>query len=165
METECVLKNGCYFSKSAKSKEKTGFYEKDMLAVIRTILFMQVFRIFPSNSISDIMKSGEIGYSNESDIKHHAIELHEAIELLDSLLGSGFSKVVSHPLLKWYYEYDKSWKYYPFNAHLKFPSADDFVKLRKFVNASCCEYSQTTHFMLSSNLDNRIPLQGRQKSL
>ena len=163
----CILKNGYYFTKVAKSDEKVFFTETNMFSIIRTVLFMHIFQLGPSDSIIDIINSGEVHYEfpDKDYVRVKRIDFANAITILDELFGTGFSHVTRRVLNKWYLEYKTSWEYFPFVAAVKLPCADDYGKLARFVNLSTSKHNETTQFILGNDKDNRYWLQNNTKHL
>lgn len=161
---QCKLKNGLYFSKESRSDEKIRFTESDMYSLVRTVLFMHVYHVGPEESIVDIVNTGEVSYAVDVSIVNH-LTVDIIIELLDSLFGDGFARIVRRVVIKCYNEYCTIWKYYPYNPKLHFPSAADYINLAKFVNITECEYAPCELFIITNSTDYKIPLQQMLKIL
>lgn len=165
-KTYAKLNNGFYFKKVARSDEKVRYTETDIHSIVRTVLFMHVFECEPDNSLLDIINSGDVSYKLDPDFRQrNQLTLQDVKELLDQLFGENFAMVVRRVVSKCMLEYNNIWKYYPFVSNLRLPSAQDIVKLARFVNASMSVFSGTTLFLLENSTDNRIPLQGNIKYL
>lgn len=161
------LPNGFYFGKVTRSDEKLIYTEQDMTSVVRTVLFMHVFKLAPCESIRDLIYGARVTYPVDSDITVHQPDLtiRRISDIVDSVLGERFCTVVSRPLVAVYSEYKYSWRYHTFGQRVALPSALDFVRLHRFVNAPRCELSAATRFVLCNFDDHKIPLQGRVKRL
>lgn len=166
---ECRLKNGLYFSKESRTDGKIRFNEQDMEAVVRTVMFIHAFRLTPNQSIADIVQFGSIDYTvgNFLNVQFYPFEsLCNVIYLLDSLFGGHFSAVVRRVIMKCYNEYRLIWLNFQFTElAVNMPSADDYVKLLRFVNCATYKYSATTQFLTKNVLDHKIPLQNSIKNL
>lgn len=154
----CLLKNGYELVRSPRSDEKICIKEKDLFAIIRTVLFLRVFDIGPSQSLNEIVSSGLVSF-NEDKVHLRVINLEEAVSLLDDIFGTGFSSTVSKTLSRWFYEYKTSWSYYPFVRDVKLPSATDILKLYEFINMIQGQHTQTVRFLRSNVMDNNMPMQ------
>lgn len=163
------LNNGFILSKEARSDEKVRYTENNMFAIIRTALFMYVFEWQPQESVVDLVNTGEL--SDASLVLHtstpNLLDIKVARQLLDHLFGKGFSRITRRVVGKCMSEYLNVWRCYPFHrsSRLRLPSVADFLKLIRFVNASTCDYSEITLFLLENTTDHRIPNQGPQKDL
>lgn len=161
----CLLKNGFYFTKEARSDEKVRYTETDISCIVRTILFMYVFQVSTSDSLLDIINNGDVRYTFTEFKFVNVLTTDIAKRLLDSLFGDGFSFIIKRVLSKYLIEYNRIWRNYPYINSIQLPSASDYLKLVRFVNASQCQYSTATQFILSNSQDHKIPLQSNVKFL
>lgn len=161
------MSNGFYFSKVTRSDEKLIYTERDMTSIVRTVLFMHVFRLAPCESVKEAIYGGRITYPVDGDITVRQTDLTIGCmrDIVDSVLGERFCTVVSRPLVAVYSEYKYAWRYYGFGHRVALPSAVDIVRLYRFVNLPRCELSPATRFVLSNGDDHKVPLQGRVKRL
>lgn len=167
------LVNGFYFSKVTRSDEKLIYTEHDMTSILRTVLCMHVFRITPRESIQDIVYSGLVTFADDDDgggvtpltVYEPDLSVERIVDIVDSLLGKSFCSVVARPLANVYSEYKHEWRYYAFGRPVALPSAADFVRLYRFVNAPNYRLSAATRFVVSNGDDHKIPLQNRIKRL
>lgn len=162
------LANGFYFSKVTRSDEKLIYTEQDMTSVLRTVLCMHVFRLAPCESIREIVNGGLVTFPDDGarlTVHEPDLSIERVSDIVDSLLGEGFCSVVARPLTNVYSEYKHAWRYYEFGRPVALPSAVDFVRLYRFVNAPNCGLSASTRFVLSNGDDHKVPLQGRVKRL
>lgn len=162
---QCLLKNGFYFSKESRSDEKIRFTETDMYSIVRTILFMHVFNISPNEDIVEIINTGSVSHTIGDELMVTSMSLSDMVELLDTMLGEGFSSVSKRVINKCFNEYTICWKYYTCNASIKLPSAADYVNLSKFVNISSCTYGDCERFITTNSTDHKVPLQQTIKML
>lgn len=161
----CQLVNGYYFTKEARSDEKLRYTESDMTAIVRTVIFMLAFQVAPQSSLLDIINDGQVNFDIDYLRVDSTLKLSDMVELLDDLFGKGFSQIVKRPITQIYAQYMQSWQYYPFIGAIPLPSALDYAKLARFINAPSSRYSEPTQFMLNNVKDHRIPLQGSIKRL
>lgn len=161
----CYLKNGFCFTKVARSDEKVRYTESDMHAIIRTVLFIEVFRIGPNETLLELINTGQVSYPSNIDYRARRLTLRNARKLLDSLFGDQFSVVVRRVLLICYHEYQTKWQYYPFVSSVAAPSASDVIKMCRFVNATTSRYSNPTQFLVNNSVDHKIYLQSQVKYL
>lgn len=160
------LKNGLYFTKEARSDEKVRYTETDIFAIIRTILFIYTFECEPENSLIEIINSGTVEYNLSANFQQiNRLNIQIAKDILDNLFGERFTFITRRMVIKCLNEYYKIWQYYPFIQNIHCPSAQDIVKLARFVNASMATYSSNTLFLLENSTDNRLPLQSNTKIL
>lgn len=162
------LANGFYFSKVTRSDEKLIYTEHDMTSVLRTVLCMHVFRLAPCESMQEIIYSGLVTFPDDGaclTVYEPDLSIECISDIVDSLLGKGFCSVVARPLANVYSEYKHAWRYYAFGQPVALPSAVDFIRLYRFVNASNYRLSAATQFVLFNSDDHKIPLQGRVKRL
>lgn len=162
------LVNGFYFNKVTKSDEKLIYTEHDMTSILRTVLCMHVFRLAPCESIHEIIYSGLVTFPDDGaclTVYEPDLSIERIRDIVDSLLGENFCSVVARPLADVYSEYKHAWRYYAFGQPVALPSAVDFIRLYRFVNAPNYRLSAATRFVLSNGDDHKIPLQGRVKRL
>lgn len=160
------LHNGFYLKKEARSDEKVRYTEGDIHAIVRTVLFIYIFECEPDNSLLEIINTGQVHYTLPDDFRQvNDLNIEIAKNLLDRMFGEGFALVARRVLNKCLLEYNNSWQYYPFSTKLNLPSAQDIVKMARFVNASMSAYSSTTLFLSENTTDNKIPLQSNIKYL
>lgn len=162
------LVNGFYFSKVTRSDEKLIYTEHDMTSILRTVLCMHVFRLAPCESVQEIIYSGRVTFPDDGaslTVYNPDLSVQSIVEIVDSLLGKGFCSVVARPLENVYSEYKHAWRYYAFGRPVALPSATDFIRLYRFVNAPNYRLSAATKFVLFNGDDHKIPLQGRVKRL
>lgn len=162
------LVNGFYFSKVTRSDEKLIYTEHDMTSILRTVLCMHVFRLAPCESLQEIVYSGQVTFPDDGaslTVYTPDLSVQCIVDIVDSLLGKGFCSVVARPLEKVYSEYKHGWRYYAFGRPVALPSAADFIRLYRFVNAPNYRLSAATKFVLFNGDDHKIPLQGRVKRL
>lgn len=162
------LVNGFYFSKVTRSDEKLIYTEHDMTSILRTVLCMHVFRIAPCESIQEIIYSGLVTFPNDGaclTVYEPDLSVELIRDIVDSLLGKGFCSVVARPLTNVYSEYKHAWRYHTFGQPVALPSAVDFIRLYRFINAPNYRLSAATRFVLFNGDDHKIPLQGRVKYL
>lgn len=160
------LHNGFYLKKEARSDEKVRYTENDLFAIVRTVLFIYTFECEPDNSLLEIVNSGQVHYALSDDFRQvNDLNIQIAKDIVDRVFGEGVALVVRRVLNKCLLEYHDIWQYYPFATNLKLPSAQDIVKMARFVNASMSTYSSTTLFLLENTTDNKIPLQSNCKNL
>lgn len=164
-DEQCLLKNGCYFSKESRSDEKLRFTETDLYSIIRTILFMHVFNISPEGNIVQIINTGKVTHTIGDNVTVNILNLDTIVQLLDLLFGKGFSTVIKRVINKCYNEYCLIWKYYPYNTNIKCPSAADYINLARFVNITTCERGDCEKFITTNSTDHKIPLQQMIKVL
>lgn len=162
---QCRLNTGLYFSKECRSDEKIRFTETELHSIVRTVLFIHVFRTTPDESILEIINTGNITYKSDEQLTVNITTLPIFINLLDLLFGKGFATIIRRVATKCYNEYCESWRYYPFNLNIKYPSAADYVNLARFVNLSTCEYGACEKFIITNSTDNKVPLQQSTKML
>lgn len=160
----CRLKNGYCLTKEARSDEKVRYTETDMHSIVRTVLFIHVFRLGPNETLLELVNTGEVTYPSV-DVQPLELDLNTACELLDGLFGVNFSRVVRRVVLSVYHEYQYSWMYYPFYSKLSTPSARDIIKLCRFMNASTSHYSNPTTFVVNNCFDHKDDLQNQLKYL
>lgn len=160
------LHNGFYLKKEARSDEKVRYTESDLHAIVRTVLFIYTFECEPVDSLLEIVNSGQVRYSIPADFRQvNDLNIKIAKDILDRVFGEGFATVTRRVINKCLLEYHNVWQYYPFSMNLKLPSAQDIVKMARFVNASMSTYSSTTLFLLDNTSDNKIPQQSNIKRL
>lgn len=162
------LVNGFYFSKVTRSDEKLIYTEHDMTSILRTVLCMHVFRLAPCESMQEIINSGLVTYPDDGvslTVYNPGLSIECIVDIVDSLLGTGFCSVVTRPLEKVYSEYKHAWRYYAFGHPVALPNPADFIRLYRFVNAPNYRLSSATRFVLFNGDDHKIPLQGRVKRL
>lgn len=159
----CLLKNNFYFIKETRSDEKIRFTETDLYAIIRTVLFIQVFQTSPEETLIDIINSGEVAHKGA--LKAHCLNLQTFVALVDSLFGIGFAAVASRVITKCYNEYCTNWKYYPYISKVKYPSASDYLNLARFVNVTSSDYGECEKFIIANASDHKIHLQQNKKIL
>lgn len=160
------LCNGLYFAKCTKSDEKLVFTEHDMRSVVRTVLFVHVFRRVPHQSVRDIIYGGTVTYLPPSSLTPPPeLDIKRVADIVDSVLGERFSTVVARPLTAVYSEYKYVWRYHAYGQPVALPSALDYVRLYRFVNAPDHGLSEATRFILYNGDDHKVPLQGRVKRL
>lgn len=167
-KNSCKLKNGFYFQKVSRKDEIVHYTETDVLCFVRTTMFFHVFQLSSSNSLLEIINSGEANYDGQlqDDITPVHVTLMDSVNILDELFGEGFSCVTSRVIIKWYEEYKKNWQYFPFNrVAIKMPSADDYVKLHKFFNIKSSKHTPAILYLLTNTTDGKVPLQGMKKIL
>lgn len=166
IKPQCKLKTNYYLTKVARSDEKIRYTETDMYSLVRTVLFMYCYQISPQESLNEIINTGNITYDYNL-IPHNLqlLTLKNAVELLNQLFGDNFANVVSRMVIKCIDEYNYSWRLYPYNSKILFPSALDFIKLARFMNITTFKYSKATQLMLNNSLDHKIPLQSNIKIL
>lgn len=162
----CHLKNGFYFTKEPRSDEKMRYTETDMENIVRTILFIYVFEISTESSLLEIITSGQVEYKLDKPInlKNH-LSLSLISEILDMLFGDGFSFIVRRVIYKCFKEYISNWSKYPYVEYIYLPSAGDYLKLSRFVNAPLSRYTKPTRFILDNIHDFKIKLQNNVKIL
>lgn len=160
----CRLPNTFYLTKEARSDEKIRFTETDMYDLVRTILFTYVFETGPTESILQIINTGEAHVQTIINLKNE-LDLMIARKLLDELMGENFACIVQRPLAKVYSEYLNSWRFYPFGPKVFLPSALDYLKLNRIFNTTRSDYSEVTQFLFNNSNDHRIHLQGMIKTL
>lgn len=162
----CHLKNGYYFTKESRSDEKMRYTETDMENIVRTILFIYVFERSTESSLLEIINSGQVEYDLERPITFkNYLTLSIMSEILDMLLGDGFSFIVRRVLYKCFKEYNSNWSKYPYVDHIYLPSAVDYLKLARFVNAPLSRYTMPTRFILDNTHDFKVKLQNNVKIL
>lgn len=141
----CVLKNSNFcLTKEARSDEKIRFTENEMTSIVRTILFMYVFRTSPKETLLEIINTGEVSHNPLPYNRNafHEITITEIICLFDYLFGDRLSSVVSRPIGAILKEYNDQWRYFPLNRNnIKTPSCQDYQLLAKFVNLSTPTFS------------------------
>lgn len=162
---QCRLKNDCYFSKESRSDEKIRFTETDLSSIVRTVLFMYVFKVSPEESIVEIINTGTVTHTLGENFILNVLTLDIVVGLVDSLFGNGFASVVKRVINKCLNEYNITWKYYPCISNIKYPSAADYINLARFVNVSNCKYGESEKFIITNSTDNKIPLQQSIKIL
>lgn len=160
----CKLKNGFYFKKEARSDEKLQFTERDMFSIIRTILFMYVFKCSPLESYSEIIYLNKLTLNeiNPNDIND--LTLSDIIILLDKLFGENFCRVINRHINIIYNEYKMYWRYSKFDTHILALSPLDIKKLNSFVNTPISSFTAATKFIAENKAIN-IHLQGKIKKL
>jgi len=162
------LRNGFIFTKEARSDEKIRYTETDLMQIIRTILFLYVFNVKIKTSIVDIINTGEIEYE---DLQFDALKsinpltINIASQLLNKFFGDNFSFVVRRCILKCYVEYMKIWRFYPYINNCLLPSADDVIKVMRFINTPIDRYTPATLFIVNNSTDKKIPFQNNTKNL
>lgn len=163
----CHLRNGFYFTKETRSDEKVRYTELDMESVVRTIMFMYVFEISADECLNEIINSGEVSYTYDDRLVKlkNKINTQILIDLMDSLFGEDFSMITSRVMAKCLHEYNAVWRKLPFRNSVRLPSALDYLKLSRFVNASLSCYTNPTQFILDNKTDHKIKLQNNIKKL
>lgn len=162
----CHLRNGFYLTKEARSDEKVRYTETDITCIVRTVLFIHVFEISPENSLIEIVNSGQVSYNLEREFRiKNELNMPIIKKLLDLLFGDGFSFIVRRVIAKCFHEYNNVWRNYPYRNAILMPSAMDYLKLARFVNASLSRYTCPTKFILSNMNDHKISLQNNIKLL
>lgn len=162
----CHLKNGFYFTKEARSDEKVRYTETDMESIIRTVLFIYVFEVSTEDSLLEIINSGEVTYNLDGPIEiKNNLSMRRINEILNMLFGYGFSFIVRRVIYKCFNEYTNVWSKYPYVDSIKLPSAMDYLKLVRFVNAPLSRYTHPTNFILNNTYDFKIKLQNNVKIL
>lgn len=163
----CHLKNGFYFTKESRSDEKVRYTETDMENIIRTVLFIYVFEFSTENSLLEIINSGEVSYNlDDRNIEFkNPLTMSCISDILNMLFGDGFSFIVRRVIYKCFREYTTVWSKYPFVNQIRLPSALDYAKLARFVNAPLSRYTLPTRFILSNTNDFKIKLQNNVKIL
>lgn len=166
--TYCLLNNGYYFMKEARSDEKLRYTESEIRGIVRTVTFMYVFDDGPCESMLELINTGE-PYTRRRhdpiDRPNELLDVNTMIELLDRLFGNGFSVVARHSVTQVYTEYMYDWRYYLYGQTVRAPSTDDFVRVSRFVNVPSCRYSSATDFINDNVTDRRVPLQNNEKIL
>nr|AHW98253.1 GrBNV_gp61-like protein [Nilaparvata lugens endogenous nudivirus] len=186
-----LLANQFYFTKEPKSDEILQYTESDLTSLIRTTLFIHVFRVVPRTKINQVIYTGRLQLTtpdqllldddsdseNRDDDDNGYLKLHMynsidslscCIEQLDTVFGIGFCSVARRPLQSVYcdYRYMLKWRYYEYRYTIvSLPSADDYIKLYQFMNTVNTELSVPSRFLLNNSRDNRILLQSREKRL
>lgn len=166
--TYCLLKNGYYFMKEARSDEKLRYTESEIRSIVRTVTFMYVFDNGPRESMLELINSGEPYTARRSALETNRLnelDVNSLAELLDRLFGTGFSVVARHSVTHVYTEYMYDWRYYLYGQSVSMPSTDDFVRVSRFVNVPSCRYSSSTDFINDNVTDHRVPLQNNEKML
>lgn len=164
----CELSNGFYFAKVTRSDERLRFTETDMSSIVRTILFMYAFDVTPKNSMLDMINHGDVSEITRRDIKRHtpkSLSLSTARLLLDSLFGEHFATVARRAVYRTLCEYMREWRYFGVGATIRVPSANDFIKIYRFVNIISPKYSDVTNFINNNIKDNKMYLQTANKRL
>lgn len=85
--------------------------------------------------------------------------------VLDQLFGRNFSVIVRRLVRIVVMEYMEIWRYYNVGMSVKYPSAQDFVKIYRFINVVAPTYSAPTMFINTNIYDRKIPLQNARKTL
>jgi hypothetical protein len=155
-----------YLRQEPRSDEKVRFTEPEMYAVARTVLFMHVFRTGPLESAEEIFRLGSVSHDDNLVVRTDC-DYVEIVQLLDAILGVGFSTVCRKVVSRCLREYFTSWRYFPFGRHalLGAPSAADYLTLRFFVNARTTSYAPSMRFLMRNLSDHRTPQQGAIKEL
>lgn len=166
--TYCLLNNGYYFMKEARSDEKLRYTESEIRSIVRTVTFMYVFDNGPIESILELINSGEeytVRRAADQIDRLNELDVNVMVELLDSLFGEGFSVVARHSVTHVYTEYMYDWRYYLYGKSVPMPSTNDFIRVSRFVNVPSCRYSSATDFINDNVTDRRVPLQNNEKIL
>lgn len=163
------LINGLYFYKVARSDELMRYTETDVRTIIRVILFVYVFSISPNESIIELINTGTFSrWIEEEDIDQivcQELTLEIASYILDATLGENFSTVAKHSVALVFEEYMLRWRYFQTGYSVNAPSADDYIRVFRFVNVPLATYTPATRFVNTNTHDHRILLQGTVKSL
>lgn len=166
--TYCLLNNGYYFMKEARSDEKLRYTESEIRSIVRTVTYMYVFDNGPVESILELINAGEpytARRTAELMNRPNELDVNSMIDLLDRLFGNGFSVVARHSVTHVYTEYMYDWRYYLYGQSVPMPSTYDFVRVSRFVNVPSCRYSSATDFINDNVTDRRVPLQNNEKFL
>ena len=163
------LINGLYFYKVARSDELLRYTETDVRTIIRVILFTYVFSISPDESIIELINTGTftdgVDKENLNSIVCQELTLEIANYILDATLGENFSSVAKHSVALVFEEYMTRWRYFQMGCSVSTPSADDYIRLFRFVNVPLVGYTPATKFINYNTHDHKILLQGTVKVL
>lgn len=144
-----LINNFC-FRRETKSDEKLIIYERDVTAIVRTLLMIHVFRLEVKESLYDILYTGSVSFKNENKLMLYEdnLSIEDIILLFDNMIGENFSKVVERSLMSVYVEYCESWKYFNFGASVNFPSAADYIRIYRFFTISTPFLSDTLRYIV-----------------
>lgn len=158
------LINGYFFNREPKSDEKLLYTETDIYSFIKTIMTMILFQMFPKQPINEIIYIGEVTF-NDAIYEQTDLTFKECIETLDLLFGTGFSKIATKPITKFYHYYKTHLQFAIYGKLCEIPSAKDLISLYRFLNTSNPTYSPATCFIINNSNANKIQLQQKIKKL
>lgn len=105
--TYCLLNNGYYFMKEARSDEKLRYTESEIRGIVRTVIFMYVFDNGPQESMLELINTGEPytpRRTADEMTQLNELDVDTMVDLLDRLFGVGFSVVARHAVTHVYTE-------------------------------------------------------------
>lgn len=147
----CKLINGFYFTKETRTDYMLVFTENYIKSIIRTLLFMYVFKWSPGTSIDSIKNNGLV---NQSSGEFIDLNCFTAMSLIDGLLGHGFCRIALKPFENVLNEYYKHWRYFRFGEVVQTPSAFEVVTLYEFLNIGCSDLTESSIY-ISNNSSSR----------
>jgi hypothetical protein len=132
-KNDVQLVTGLYFSKGSYNKMWKCYKAKVIASIIRTILFSYVFKVYPQQSVAQIIYGTPITFSKQVIIRrdHTALEF---AKVLDFLFGKGFTRIANRAFHRVLIEYMTTWRYWKFGSRVYAPTADEYESLFRFVN-------------------------------
>lgn len=163
----CRLRTGAYFYMSSRCDESLNVTETSLTAIVRTALFMYVFSTAPTESMYDMVFTGNVNHEFSKTTRAKTnLELTTVVQVLDTLFGRNFCAIAHRPVTVVYYEYHLKWKLYNYGGPVQAPSARNYIETYRFCRVPVQHMTPVTEFVLSRhNLDHKIPLQQSVKRL
>lgn len=164
----CKLHNGFYLAKVSRSDGLLRFTETDMHSIVRSVLFMHAFEVSTSDSMLDMINTGQSKQIKIDDIeitRPKPLTLRTARYVLDTLFGKNFTMITRHAVNKVMLEYMREWRYFVVGTPIRVPSANDFIKIYRFANVVSPCYSDVTAFINTNIDDHKVFLQTAVKRL
>lgn len=163
----CLMHNGQFFYKRPRSDEKLTYNEETIYTIVRTVLFMILFRADTWEDVYETLYTGDVTWKKNQFVNIDTnATLSDIVHELDDFFGLQFSRIAQRSVTRVYYEYMKTWRYYRYGLKISTPSAHDIVSVYRFINNRTCSVNRILAFVRSEvNYDNKIYLQNRVKVL
>lgn len=146
-ERKCVyLKNGYYIIKIQKTRELNGYSDSDLYKLIKTVLIMGIFKVFPRESIEHIISTGDLTWT-DIHLPKNFIKIQHFSKIVDGFFGKGFSSLISKLIVKFYDFYVKKLSYVSFGQKLNLPTASEVISLFEFMNIDNVSFSPAVKFL------------------
>lgn len=146
--TYVYLKNGYYIIKIQKTRELNGYSDSDLYKLIKTVLIMGIFKVFPRESIEHIISTGDLTWT-DIHLPKNFIKIQHFSKIVDGFFGKGFSSLISKLIVKFYDLYVRKLIYVSFGQKLKLPTASEVILLFEFMNIDNVSFSPAVKFLRS----------------
>lgn len=143
------LKNGYYITKVQKSRELISYSETQIYNLIKTVMLMAIFRIFPKENINEILQNGKVTFNGPKIPPTEVIfKIDDLVLFIDEFFGKNFSSMISRSVTKLYDFYLIKLRYAAFGEKIHLPSAKNIVDLFRFMNTANVKSSICTKFLM-----------------